>query len=33
MQLGVEQGEIQPDRLASYRILLEELESAPAEWE
>lgn len=26
-------GEIQPDRLESYRVLLEELESAPAEWE
>ncbi|HET6779445.1 MAG TPA: ribosome small subunit-dependent GTPase A [Gemmatimonadales bacterium] len=33
MQVAVEQGEIQADRLASYRILLEELESAPAEWE
>lgn len=30
---AVEEGEIQPDRLESYRILLEELESAPAEWE
>jgi ribosome biogenesis GTPase / thiamine phosphate phosphatase len=30
---AVEAGEIQPDRLASYRVLLEELESAPAEWE
>jgi ribosome biogenesis GTPase / thiamine phosphate phosphatase len=26
-------GEIQGDRLESYRVLLEELESAPAEWE
>ena len=26
-------GEIRPDRLDSYRVLLEELESAPAEWE
>ncbi len=33
MQAAVEQGEIQADRLESYRILLEELESAPAEWE
>jgi ribosome biogenesis GTPase len=33
MQAEVEQGQIQADRLASYRILLEELESAPAEWE
>jgi ribosome biogenesis GTPase len=33
MQAAVGQGEIQADRLASYRILLEELESAPAEWE
>jgi ribosome biogenesis GTPase len=33
MQAAAEQGEIQADRLASYRILLEELESAPAEWE
>ncbi|HEX6433141.1 MAG TPA: ribosome small subunit-dependent GTPase A [Gemmatimonadales bacterium] len=33
MQAAVEQGEIQADRLGSYRILLEELESAPAEWE
>lgn len=30
---AVEAGEIQADRLESYRILLEELESAPAEWE
>ena len=33
IRAGVDQGEIQPDRLESYRILLEELESAPAEWE
>ena len=33
MQAAVDRGEIQADRLASYRILLEELESAPAEWE
>jgi ribosome biogenesis GTPase len=33
VQAAVERGEIQADRLASYRILLEELESAPAEWE
>lgn len=33
MQAAIEQGEIQADRLESYRILLEELESAPAEWE
>lgn len=30
---AAEAGEIQADRLESYRILLEELESAPAEWE
>jgi ribosome biogenesis GTPase / thiamine phosphate phosphatase len=30
---AAEAGEIQPDRLESYRVLLEELESAPAEWE
>jgi ribosome biogenesis GTPase / thiamine phosphate phosphatase len=30
---AAQSGEIQPDRLASYRVLLEELESAPAEWE
>ena len=28
-----EEGRIRPDRLESYRILLAELESAPAEWE
>jgi ribosome biogenesis GTPase len=33
IRAAVEEGEIQPDRLESYRILLEELESAPAEWE
>jgi ribosome biogenesis GTPase len=33
MQAAVERGEVQADRLASYRILLDELESAPAEWE
>jgi ribosome biogenesis GTPase len=33
VQAAVERGELQADRLASYRILLEELESAPAEWE
>jgi ribosome biogenesis GTPase / thiamine phosphate phosphatase len=33
MQAAVEHGELQADRLESYRILLEELESAPAEWE
>lgn len=30
---AAESGEIQPERLESYRVLLEELESAPAEWE
>jgi putative ribosome biogenesis GTPase RsgA len=30
---AVEEGAIRADRLESYRILLEELESAPAEWE
>jgi ribosome biogenesis GTPase / thiamine phosphate phosphatase len=30
---AAETGEIQADRLESYRVLLEELESAPAEWE
>ncbi len=30
---GVEAGEIRPDRWESYRILLEELEGAPEEWE
>jgi ribosome biogenesis GTPase len=33
IRAAVEEGEVQPDRLESYRILLEELESAPAEWE
>jgi ribosome biogenesis GTPase len=33
MQAAAEAGEIQPDRLESYRILLTELESAPEEWE
>ena len=33
IRAAVESGEIQPDRLESYRVLLEELESAPAEWE
>jgi ribosome biogenesis GTPase / thiamine phosphate phosphatase len=33
MRAAVDQGEIQPDRLESYQVLLEELESAPAEWE
>ena len=30
---AVESGEIRLDRLESYRVLLDELESAPAEWE
>jgi ribosome biogenesis GTPase len=30
---AAETGEVQRDRLESYRVLLEELESAPAEWE
>jgi ribosome biogenesis GTPase len=30
---AAEAGEIQADRLESYRVLLNELESAPAEWE
>lgn len=30
---AVDSGEILPDRLESYRVLLRELESAPAEWE
>lgn len=30
---AVDSGEILPDRLESYRVLLAELESAPAEWE
>ena len=33
IRAAVEEGSIQADRLESYRILLEELESAPAEWE
>jgi ribosome biogenesis GTPase len=33
IRAAADAGEIQPDRLESYRILLEELESAPAEWE
>ena len=33
IRAAVEEEKIQPDRLESYRILLEELESAPAEWE
>jgi ribosome biogenesis GTPase len=33
IRAAAETGEIQPDRLESYRVLLEELESAPAEWE
>ena len=33
IRAAVDEGKIQPDRLESYRILLEELESAPAEWE
>jgi hypothetical protein len=33
MQSAADAGEIQPDRLESYRVLLNELESAPAEWE
>jgi ribosome biogenesis GTPase / thiamine phosphate phosphatase len=33
IRAAAEAGEIQPDRLESYRVLLEELESAPAEWE
>jgi ribosome biogenesis GTPase len=33
IRAAAETGEILPDRLESYRILLEELESAPAEWE
>jgi ribosome biogenesis GTPase len=30
---AVDEGKIRSDRLESYRVLLEELESAPAEWE
>jgi ribosome biogenesis GTPase / thiamine phosphate phosphatase len=33
IQAAADAGEILPDRLESYRILLAELESAPAEWE
>ena len=33
IRAAVEEGKIQADRLESYGILLEELESAPAEWE
>ena len=33
IQAAVETGEIRSDRLESYRVLLQELESAPAEWE
>jgi ribosome biogenesis GTPase len=33
IRAAVETGEIRPDRLESYQVLLEELESAPAEWE
>jgi ribosome biogenesis GTPase / thiamine phosphate phosphatase len=33
IQAGADSGEIQRDRLESYRVLLQELESAPAEWE
>jgi ribosome biogenesis GTPase len=33
IRAAVESGDIQPDRLESYRVLLNELESAPAEWE
>jgi ribosome biogenesis GTPase len=33
IQAGADAGEILPDRLESYRILLAELESAPEEWE
>jgi ribosome biogenesis GTPase len=33
IRAAADAGEIQPDRLESYRTLLEELESAPAEWE
>jgi ribosome biogenesis GTPase len=33
VRAAAERGEIAPDRLASYRALLGELESAPAEWE
>lgn len=33
IRAAVDTGEIRPDRLESYQVLLEELESAPAEWE
>jgi ribosome biogenesis GTPase / thiamine phosphate phosphatase len=33
IRAAAESGEIQQDRLESYRVLLNELESAPAEWE
>jgi ribosome biogenesis GTPase / thiamine phosphate phosphatase len=33
IQAAADSGEILPDRLESYRILLQELESAPEEWE
>jgi ribosome biogenesis GTPase len=33
IRAAAEAGEIDPDRLESYRVLLTELESAPAEWE
>jgi ribosome biogenesis GTPase len=33
IRAAVDEGKMQADRLESYRILLEELESAPAEWE
>jgi ribosome biogenesis GTPase / thiamine phosphate phosphatase len=33
IRAAAETGEVQRDRLESYRVLLEELESAPAEWE
>jgi ribosome biogenesis GTPase len=33
IRAAADAGELQPDRLESYRVLLEELESAPAEWE
>jgi ribosome biogenesis GTPase len=33
IRAAVDEGTVRADRLESYRILLEELESAPAEWE
>ncbi len=33
IRAAAESGEIRPDRLESYRVLLAELESAPEEWE